>query len=365
MSLRAVILVGGEGTRLRPLTYQTPKPLVPVLAVPLLEHLLRQLAAHDIRDIILAGAARDGPIGAALGDGAALGVQLRYVSEPAPLGSGGAIATVTAGWDAPFLVINGDIITDLDIGQFVALHRRRGAEVSLLLSAVDDPSAYGVVALDAADRITQFVEKPRRAEAPSRWVNGGIWLFARPPLDGAQADRFSRVEDTLFPALAAAGRPIFGVRHCGYWSDVGTLATYHQANLDAACGIGPCARPAAERPGGLLQDGATVEPGAVVTGPALIGPGSLIRSGATLRGPTVIGLGCTVEAGAEIAESVLWDGVTVGADARVVRSVLANGVAVGESAQLRDTVIAPGPQGATEPRWRVLDGERAPEPYRP
>ena len=344
--MRAILLVGGEGTRLRPLTFNTPKQLVPVLNRPLLSHLLRHLREAGVTEIALAGAAAGDVIEEALGDGRALGVELRYVNEETPLGSGGAIASIAAGWDDPFFVINGDIITDLDIGALIAFHEAREAELTIGLSEVEDPSEFGVVALDHADRITRFVEKPPAASAPSRWINAGIWLFARPLLGAEAATSFSRVEETLFPALAAEGRSIYGFRHEGYWLDVGSVAAYRRANMDAVAGVGPCRRDLEWPLSDFLLMGARVEPGAHLEGPLLVGAGSVIEAGAVARGPAVIGRDCEIGGGAEIRDSVLWDGVRVEAAARVDGCVLANDAVVGSAASLTDTVI---PHNSTVP----------------
>ena len=234
--MRAIVLVGGEGTRLRPLTLRTLKQLVPVLHRPLLEHLLMQLRAHGITAITLAMTRHSEAVERVFGDGAALGLHLDYAYEETPLGSGGAIASAAAGWREPFLVCNGDLLTDLDVTAFCAAHRARRAELSIALHEVDDPSPFGVVVLGAGARITRFVEKPPRESAPSRMINAGAWLFEPTLLAEMDGTRFNRVEDALFPTLAAAGRAMFGFVHAGYWLDVGTPHKYRQAEEDLQAG---------------------------------------------------------------------------------------------------------------------------------
>jgi NDP-sugar pyrophosphorylase family protein len=360
--MRAIVLVGGEGTRLRPLTWRTPKQLVPILNRPLLEHLLRYLHGHDVKHVTLAMTQRSEAIREALGDGSALGVELDYAYEETPLGSGGAIASVARGWsdegsaaDEPFLVLNGDILTDLDLGAMIAAHRERSAELSISLVHVDDPSPFGVAVLEGvgADarpegptRIERFVEKPPRESAPSRWINAGVWIFDRALLREMDQDRFHRVENELFPALAESGRALLGVPHEGYWMDIGNPRTYLRANLDLVAAGTTCV------------DGATVEAGAELTGPALIGARSVIATGARVEGPAVIGERCRIEAGARVAGSVLWDDVTVGAGATVEGSVLASGAVIGEGATLdgavvaHEAVVAPG---AAVPRGHAIE----------
>lgn len=359
--MRAIVLVGGEGTRLRPLTRRTPKQLVPILNRPLLDHLLRYLHRHGVRHVTLAMTRRSEPVRAAFGDGSALGLELDYAYEETPLGSGGAIAHVARSWcdeghpaDAPFLVLNGDILTDLDLGTMLAAHRGRRAELSIGLVHVDDPSSFGVAVLRGMDAgaapmgpafIERFVEKPPRGSAPSHWINAGVWIFNRALLGEMEPERFHRVEDELFPALASGGRALLGVPHRGYWMDVGTPRAYLRANLDL---VGTDAAV------GDAAGGAGVE----MEGPVLAGAGTLLDAGARVTGPVVVGEDCRIESGARVVSSVLWDRVTVGAGASVEGSVLAAGAFVGAGATLRDAVVAHGARVApctTVPRGEMIE----------
>ena len=340
--MRAIVLVGGAGTRLRPLTHRTPKQLAPVLNRPLLAHLLLHLRAHGIDSITLAMTRTEGndAIRAVFGDGAALGVRIDYAYEETPLGSGGAIATAAAGWDEPFLVCNGDIISDLDITAMAAEHRRRDAELSISLHKVEDPSPFGVVALDADGRIERFVEKPSRDAAPSRLINAGTWLFQPALLAELDGTRFNRVEDELFPALAAAGRAIVGFHGPGYWSDVGSPEAYLAVNRDLLRGAIPARLPANWPPSAILTAGARIDARATISAPTLIGPESRVGTSARVEGPTVAGAGCTLDRGAAVGGSVLWDGVTIAAGAAVRDSILAGGVTVEAGAVVESAVIA-------------------------
>jgi len=337
--MRAIVLAGGEGTRMRPLTRRTPKPLVPLLNRPLLDQLLLRLRDHGFDRITLALTHRAEAIQRSFGAGERLGLALEYAYEDTPLGSGGAIASIAEGWDETFLVCNGDIVTDFDLSAMLAAHRARQAELSISLFEVDDPSSFGVVDLDASGRIRRFVEKPPREEAPSRFINSGTWLFEPSLLADMDGTRFNRVEDELFPALCGAGRSVQGFTHHGYWADVGNPAALLRVNLDLAQSAAP--------DGVVIEDGASIAPGA------------------HLDGPVVIGAGCVVEDGATVARSVLWDGVRVGAGATVRGSILASGVAIGPGAAVVDSVIAHDAevgagerlQGVTmEPATRVAAG---------
>ena len=331
--MRAIVLAGGEGTRMRPLTWRTPKPLVPLLNRPLLDHLLLHLRDHGFDRITLALTHHAEAILRAFGDGARLGLALEYAYEDTPLGSGGAIAAIAAGghetgrhdtgWDETFLVCNGDIVSDLDLSAMLAAHRARHAELSISLYEVDDPSPFGVADLDDGGRIRRFVEKPPRELAPSHSVNSGFWLFEPSLLAEMDASRFNRVEDELFPRLCAQGRPVYGFAHAGYWADVGTPAALLRVNLDLARGAVPARLPAVPLMDGvLLDDGATIAPDARIEGPVVIGAGSYVAAEAT------------------VARSVLWDDVTIGAGATVRGSIIATGAVVGVGAEVIDCVVA-------------------------
>jgi mannose-1-phosphate guanylyltransferase len=354
--VRAIILVGGEGTRLRPLTLRTPKQVVPVLNRPLLDHLLLHLKDHGITSMTLAMTRRSEAVREAFGDGGHLGVQLDYAYEETPLGSGGAIASIASGWDEPFLVCNGDIITDLDVSAFVRTHYERRAELSIALHEVEDPSAFGVVVLDGASRITQFVEKPPREEAPSTLINAGFWIFQPSLLAEMAPTQFNRVEDGLFPGMAASGRDIFGYHRQGYWRDIGNPEAYHLVNLELLGGAYPARLPARWPPERVETHGATVDEAARVSGPALVGRGTRVAEAASLLGPVVLGANCAVGVGAEVSGSVLWDDVTVESGARVTASVVASGARIGSGAHVEGAVIG---HGATiPPRTHVPPGTR-------
>ena len=337
--MRAIVLVGGAGTRLRPLTDHLPKPLVPIAGRPLLEHVFVHLAEHGVGRITLATTRRSAAIQSHFGSGDRLGLELSYAYEDSPLGSGGAIATAAAGWTERFLVLNGDVMSDLDISRLVDSHVARGARVTIALHEVPDPSPYGVVALAGDDRIARFVEKPSPAVAPSRWINAGVWLFEPSVLSELDATRFSRVEDDLFPGLATRREAIYGFKHPGSWIDVGTLETYHRANMEAL-DAHRFARGADDRlPGCAIDESARVESGVELIAPLAIGPGTVIRSGAVVNGRVAIGRDCVVAAGAKIQESVIWDQVRIGEDAIVERSVVASEARIQEAAVVAGSVI--------------------------
>ncbi len=344
--VKAIVLVGGEGTRLRPLTLRTPKQLVPVLGRPLLLHLLEHLRDHGFDRITLAMTRTTGSaaVYAHFEGDAPAGIELSFVFEDSPLGSGGAIANAAAGWAAdsePFLVCNGDLVTNLDLSSLFAFHRERESAVTIALHAVEDPTAFGVVAIEDDGRIARFVEKPPRDEAPSNLVNAGFWVFDPAVVAELDATRFNRVEDVLFPALAQQRRGLYGMTPPGYWRDVGYPDAYREANL------------------ALLGNEEDEEAAASTL---LVGPGTVLADTA-IAARSVLGAGCTIESGATISESVLWDGVRVGRGATVHRSVIASGANIEGGAQLEGAVVGHGatvPAGLRlVPGARVEPGDRA------
>ena len=359
--MRAIVLIGGKGTRLRPLTWRTPKQLVPILNRPLLAYLLDGLRSNGFDRVSFAMTAPDEDIEAAFtGDAAPPGLAIECVLEGEPLGSGGAIANASSGWDEPFLVCNGDIVSDIDLGAFAGKHRARDAELSIALSEAEDPSRFGVVVLGEGDRVTRFVEKPPRDEAPSRLINAGLWLFEPGVARMLDAHRFNRVEDELFPSLAAAGRGIFAHRHEGYWADIGNPEAYLQTNLDLLAGAAPSLLPADWPEDGRAIGAAELAADARVEAPALLGAGTRVAEGARIEGGVVAGVHCAIGRGAIVAGSVLWDGVTIGKGAQVRGSVLAEGARVGDGAILEGVVLAHGAAveaGERPPPGTLLDPE--------
>jgi len=340
--VRAIVLVGGAGTRLRPLTWRTPKQLVPVLNRPLLEHLLLHLRQHNVTRITLAMTERSEDIRTAFGDGTALGIELSYEYEDTPLGSGGAIASVAQGWDEPFLVCNGDIITDIDLTAMIAFHREHAAELTMHLHEVDDPSGFGVAVTAPDGRITQFIEKPPRETAPSRMINAGNWLFEPSLLDEMNPTTFNRIEDGLFPALCDAERPIYGFSQPGgYWKDVGNSQALLTVNLDLVTGLIPGHLSADTQ--GVLIGGGTNIADADLQAPTVIGPDCQIGQNVTISG-SVLWDHVTIESGAIIKDSIIASGVTIGRAVKIDRSVIAHGAQIGAGVELTDASVEPDEQ---------------------
>ena len=318
--MRAVVLVGGYGTRLRPLTDTTPKQLLTVAHRPMVEHSVGHLAHHGVTEVVLSMGFRPDAFEAVYPDGRCAGVAVRYAIEPEPLDTAGAIgfAARDAGIDETFLACNGDVLTDLDIGGLIERHRTTGAAATIALTPVDDPARYGVVPTDDNGRVLDFIEKPPAGEAPTNLVNAGTYVLEPSVLDRIPAGRPTSVEREIFPAMAADGT-LFAMASDDYWVDAGTPASYLAANLHLVdhpeggthpearvdptarvCGsvIGPGAvvAPGASVDASLVLDGAIIRENARVEG-SIIGPKANIAAGASVTGLSLVGPGTTVESG--------------------------------------------------------------------
>lgn len=319
--MKAVVLVGGFGTRLRPLTLSTPKQMLPVVNRPMIERVVAHLGQHGIDTAVLALGYRPDAFVEAYPDGHCAGVTLHYAVEPEPMDTAGAIrfAALDAGVDERFLVVNGDVLTDLDVTALIAAHERAGAEGTIALHRVKDPSAFGVVPTDDTGRVEAFIEKPPAHEAPTDLINAGTYVLERSVLDRIEPDVPVNVERVTFPAMVADGG-LYAFDGDTYWIDAGTPATYLAANLDLLDGqrgtpedgIAPTASVAGEVERSVIGPGAVVEAGAVVAGSVVL-PGGVVRRGAVVR-DAVIGPGAVIEAGAVVRDgSVIGDGVVVAA----------------------------------------------------
>lgn len=376
--MRAVLLVGGEGTRLRPLTYETPKQLLPVAGKTLLERVLAPFLAFGLDELVLSLGYLPDRFRSAFPDGVVGATKLRYVTEPEPLGTAGALrfALDETGWGAErFWVRNGDVVADIDLARLVACHERTGALATLSLTEVADPSSFGVVDCDEAGHVRAFVEKPPLASAPSRMVNAGTYLLEPAALADVVPARMVSVERETFPALVAAGR-LAAVADRAEWIDAGTPPTY-LATVVAHLRAGVPGREGATSlgwPDGAWGDGVGSDAvgsraaandgaggggaggdGAGSDGPAW-GLGDVAAAGAHLRF-VLLGPESVVAAGAVLEDSTTGSGVEVGAGAVVRRSVLLDGAVVEPGATVEDSVVGWGARvgrGATLRSGSVL-----------
>jgi NDP-sugar pyrophosphorylase family protein len=354
--VQAVILAGGEGTRLRPLTLACAKPVVPLLNRPFLAYQLALLRQHGITDVILACSYRVDDVRNALGDGAALGVRLRYVIEREPLGTGGGIrnaADLTAG---TVVVLNGDVLTDADISSMRRFHEARGARTTIYLMPVEDPRPFGLVEIEDDGRIRAFREKPTSAdEITTNTINAGIYMIDVALLDRIPRQRMVSMEREIFPALIADGIPAYGWVPDAYWRDIGSPAAYRAAQIDLLDGrVRTTLRPAGTETDGMwLGPGAQRAADAQVRGPAVIGANVVLERGAVVDAHSVIGDGVIIGAGARVEGAILWHGVQVGPGAILHGCVVGAEARIGPHARVgARTVLA---AGAEVPERRVLD----------
>ncbi len=320
------MLVGGEGTRLRPLTYTTPKALLPIANVPFVERQLAWLTGHGVDEAVLSLGYLPDAFIRHFADERFGDMKLRFVVEHEPLGTAGGIRFAAEGIDERMVVCNGDVLTDLDLRALIRFHDERGAEATIALTRVEDPSTFGVVPTQPDGEVIAFVEKPPRAQAPTDWINAGTYVLEPSVLRGIPPRLTVSIERETFPRMLEQPGRLYAVRSDAYWLDIGTPQKYFEAQLDVLAGrVGaPPAPGARERtPGVWLQSGAVVAPDAVLDAPVLIGEGASV--GARTR----------------VAASVLGPGVTVGGDATVVRSVLLAGAALPPGGAAIDEVVGP------------------------
>lgn len=334
----AVVLVGGKGTRLRPLTLSAPKPMLPTAGLPFLTHLLSRIAAAGIEHVILGTSYKPAVFEAEFGDGSALGLQIEYVTEEHPLGTGGGIANVAGKLrNDTAMVFNGDVLSGADLAQLLDFHRSNRADVTLQLVRVGDPRAFGCVPTNEEDRVVAFLEKTE--DAPTDQINAGCYVFERNVIDRIPQGREVSVEREVFPALLADGDcKIYGYVDASYWRDMGTPEDFVRGSADLVRGIAPSPALRGHRGEQLVHDGAAVSPGALLIGGTVVGRGAEIGPGTRLDG------------------AVIFDGVRVEAGCVIERSIIGFGARIGPRALIRDGVIGDGADiGA---RCELLSGAR-------
>ena len=341
--MKAVVLVGGEGTRLRPLTYGTPKPLLPIANEPFLERQLTWMGRHGIDEVVLSVGYLPDAFTKHFGGDCFDGLRLRYAVEAEPLGTAGAIryAAEIAGIDQRFLVCNGDVLTTLDVDDLVAFHDARGAEATIHLVPVPDPSAFGVVPTYDDGEVREFVEKPPSGAAPTNWVNAGTYVLEPSVLDRIPRDRSVSIERETFPSLLETRGRLFALGRDVYWLDIGTPHKYREAQTDVvrgALGTPPVADAEEVDPGIWVQPGAVIDASTRLVPPVLVGRDTAVGPGVYLAA-TSVGARCTIGYGARVEGSVLLDGATIGRAAEVVDCILDTDAAVGEAARVRDEIV--------------------------
>jgi mannose-1-phosphate guanylyltransferase len=321
--MQALILVGGEATRLRPLTCNMPKSMVPVINIPFLEHVIRYLSGHGIRDIVLAQGHLPKPMDDYFQDGSRFGVKLTYCLESKPMGTGGAVKNAEKYLSDTFLVFNGDIFTDLNLTEMLQFHEERLAKVTISLTPVEDPTAYGLIETTSDGRITRFLEKPSWDQVTTNMINAGAYMMNKEILKMIPAGTNYSFERQLFPQLLEQCEPMYAFSSPSYWMDIGTPQKYLQLHRDLLRG---------EVKGYSVVQGKVVKIGqgcrihqdTQIVGPAIIGDNCVISRGAKIFGPTIIGADNIIEEDAVIEESLTWQNDRFGPKSRIKECIISN-----------------------------------------
>lgn len=334
--MKAILLAGGKGTRLRPLTLHTPKPIVPIFNRPFLHYqidLIRQIP--EIDEIILSLNYQPRRIEDVFGDGSALGIKIRYVVEPAPLGTGGAVKFAADGVTDSIVVFNGDVLTQVDLAAVLALHRSRDARATIVLTPVANPSAYGLVETDANQNILRFLEKPKPEEITTNYINAGIYVLEPSTFDRIPKDTPWSIERSFFPSFIERGETFVAYPYDGYWIDIGTPEKYTQVHRDIMDGRYQTAPFAGQGAGHVHRaDDVRVEEGASVTGPAFLDEGVIVRRGAAVGPYTVLGRGCHIEHDSRVDGAIVWANGRIGPEATVGPAIAGRHVHIGRGASV-------------------------------
>ncbi len=329
--MKAVIMAGGEGTRLRPLTSNAPKPLLPLVNRPMMEHIVDLLRTHGFDEIVVTVAFMANAIRNYFGDGSEFGVKMEYATEESPLGTAGSVRNAMDHLNERFLVISGDVLTDIDLSAIVKFHDDHGALATIGLAHVENPLEFGIVITREDGTIERFLEKPTWGQVFSDTINTGIFVLEPEIFDFIAPDKPVDFSSEVFPALLADGKPLYGAITDGYWEDVGTLEAYVSAHKDILDGKVHVNIPGFELNDGVrLGEGAEIHPDAVITGPAVIGDNCRIEAGASISKYTVLGANVRVRSDATLERSVIHDNAYLGAGVRL------RGTVVGRSCDLRN-----------------------------
>src|SRR5919204_1829070 len=338
--MKAVVMAGGEGSRLRPLTSGLPKPLVPVTGKPVMEHTLRLLRRHGITEVVVTLQYLGSAIRDYFGDGSDFGMEITYVVEDAPLGTAGSVKNAANYLDEPFLIVSGDALTDIDLGRAISWHKEKQALATIVLFSVSNPLEYGVVITRPDGAITRFLEKPSWGEVFSDQVNTGIYVIDPSVLELVSSGAVVDWSADVFPHMLGRQMPLFGHLAGGYWCDIGNLQTYYQANWDALAGRVGVENPGERREGNVWV-GADVEwgIGVRVQGPAYIGREAKIKAGVFLNGPVCVGNFSVVDENTKVSNSIVWPYSYIGENSRLRQAIVCRHVTIKNSCLLEEGAV--------------------------
>ncbi len=336
--MKAILLAGGKGTRLRPLTIHTPKPIVPIFNRPFLQFqldLLKQVS--EIDEVILSLNYQPRRIEEIFGDGGETGPALRYVVEPTPLGTGGAVRYAGEALHESVVVFNGDVLTQIDLKAVIALHRERRAKATIVLTPVENPSVYGLVETDSQSNIRRFLEKPDPKDITCNTINAGIYVLEPDTFDRIPKDTPWSIERSFFPSLIERGETFVAYVYDGYWIDIGTHEKYMQVHRDIMDGRYEAAPFAGGHAGGCVAPTARIEEGATIEAPCFIDEDTVVKAGARIGRYSVIGRHCHIEEHASVERSIVWANTRISQEAVVSNAILGRHCHIG-----RNTTLAAG-----------------------
>lgn len=326
-NIKALILVGGQGTRLHPLTINRPKSMMPVANIPLIEHVINNLKSHGITDIVLAQGHLSQPIGQYLGNGSKYGVELTYSQERKPLGTAGAVKNAEDYLSDTFLVLNGDIFSDLDFSEMIEFHKKNKAKITIALTPVSDPSSYGLVNTGEGEKITSFLEKPSAEQITTNMINAGTYVMEKSALSNAPKNKKWSFEKEVFPSLLEAGESLYAFKSNAYWIDIGRPEHYAQLNYDLLNGKCKTFKPDIKGEDSPLESS------------VLLGDNCKVGASAVIEGPSVIGANCIICEDAYVKASIIWEDTQIHSGAYVLDSVVANMCNIGENSKVEKTII--------------------------
>lgn len=337
--MKALLLAGGRGTRLHPLTTNQPKPMLPVLGRPWLEYLVKLLADNGIKQLVFSLCHCPEIIIDHFGDGSSFGVEIEYVIEETQLGTGGAIKMASPKLSDTFLAFNADIVTDINLRELLAFHEQNQALGTLALTPVSNPSSYGVVRLGKKGRIHEFIEKPQLPAATVALINAGVYVFNQELVAMIPDGRPVSIEREIFPLLIEKGKPMYGYNGSFYWLDMGTHKRYLQLHRHILTGRfqPPYQAPAS---GIWIHPTSRVESFSTLRAPCFVGPGCHIASGVELGPMVVLGENIKVEGGSIIRDSVLWEGASVGSRTLLEQVIVGKGVRIADGDHLSSVALA-------------------------
>ena len=343
VGMKAILLAGGKGTRLRPLTIHTPKPIVPIFDRPFLHYqldLLKHVA--EIDEVILSLNYQPRRIEEIFGDGSDSGIAIRYVVEPAPLGTAGAVRYAGDSLRESVVVFNGDVLTEVDLAAVIALHRERKAKATIVLTPVDNPSAYGLVETESDGRVRRFLEKPNPDEITCNTINAGIYVLEPDTFDRIPKDTPWSIERSFFPSLIERGETFVAYIYDGYWIDIGTPEKYMQVHRDIMDGRCRAYRGASSNggaPNAWISARARLEEGVTVETPCFVDEGAVVKAGARIGPYSVVGRQCHIEEHASVERAIVWANTRISQEASVRRSILGRHCHIGRNATIEDGVV--------------------------